>query len=85
MTLIARSLAMTTERPGGTPNPFWVAEMTTSSPHSSNLMSSDATEQTASRTMSVSGEWVLTSLLNLAAGDRTPVEVSTEWSALGPS
>lgn len=80
---MARSLAMTTERPGGTPSPFCVAEMTTSTPHSSNLISSEATEQTASRTMSVSGECSLTSLLNLAAGDSTPVEVSTERVSRG--
>jgi len=51
--------------------------MTTSSPQSSNRISSDATEQTASKTINVSGEWVLTSLEIRAAGDKTPVEVST--------
>lgn len=54
--------------------------MTTSIPQSSNLISSDATEQTASRTTRESGEWVLISLAKRSAGDRTPVEVSTEVS-----
>lgn len=58
---MARSLARTTERPGGTPRPFWVAEMTTSIPQSSKRISSEATEQTASRAMRVSGEFCLMS------------------------
>lgn len=54
--LMARSEAMTTERPGGTPRPFWVAEITMSSPQSSKRISSEPTAQTASRAMRESGE-----------------------------
>jgi len=68
---------MTTERPGGAPRPFWVAEMTMSSPQSSKRISSDATEQTASRAISESGEFFLIISEKRAAGERTPVEVST--------
>jgi len=68
---------MTTLKPGGAPIPFCVAEMTMSNPQSSKRISSDATEHTASRTMSVSGECFLTREEMCLAGERTPVEVST--------
>lgn len=68
---------MMTLRPGGAPIPFCVAEMTMSSPQSSKRISSDATEQTASRAMRVEGECFLTSEAMWAAGERTPVDVST--------
>lgn len=68
---------MTTLKPGGAPIPFCVAEMTMSSPQSSKRISSEATEQTASSAMRVSGECFLTSEAMCAAGERTPVDVST--------
>lgn len=48
-----------------------------SSPQSSNRISSEATEQTASRAIKVSGECFFTRDEMWAAGERTPVEVST--------
>ena len=78
LALIARWLATRMLNPGGVLRPFWLAVRTTSSSQSSKRISSDATEHTASSAMSVSGECCLTSWAMWAAGDRTPVEVSTD-------
>lgn len=77
VTFIAFSLATRMLKPGGVPRPFWLAVRTTSTPHSSILISSLATEHTPSSTTSVSG---LTRLARAAydlMSESTPVEVST--------
>lgn len=74
---MARPLNMEMDRPAGQPMAFWLAVITPSRSQPSKSISSQATLQTPSTMMSVSGETLRTRADRFCSSLSTPVEVST--------